>query len=137
MLKVYQWERERWPEFETLGLEEDMAHEILEVLSMQFKTKLPKLSGGRPYGRADYSPYEQRIRVFLPAIHFGVLLHEFSHHLTWHRHRARGHGKLFRESLCEVFEWSKGHLLSIGTREPWDTSGMKSRSCNKTEYVRV
>lgn len=117
-LKVYEWERETWPEFHEAGFEVYEAKCLLVALAEQFEVPVPKLSAWKRHGAGAYCDATQTIFVCTPLFPVCVIVHEFTHHLLWLRHRDVSHRKRFRNTLQEVYEQSKRFLDTHGSWEP-------------------
>jgi hypothetical protein len=109
-LKVYEWERERWPEFRHIKITRTEAESYLRKFSRHFKTPVPNLVGGKWYGGGTYYHYKQEVKVKLSAIHLNTIIHEYAHHLNWMQFKQNGHRKSFKRCLKRVYSFAKRYL---------------------------
>lgn len=55
-LKVYEWERQKWPEFRVIRLSQDSAEHALKLFAKRFGVAVPSLVGGARCGGGSYQP---------------------------------------------------------------------------------
>ena len=116
LLKVYEWERSTWPEFQEVMLEPCEAEATLRKLVRHFKTRAIYMTfGNHRSGGGRYVAYwpirMDEVRLTKRNINLGTVIHEFAHHLDTCRWRKRaGHGRTFKRELKRVYTWAKRYL---------------------------
>ena len=121
-LKVYEWERAKWPEFQEIKVHRFQQGVLLEKLARHFKVSCPDLMQSNKRG-ANANSQESgaagsyhRSGYGVPTIRLGMvttlgtLLHEFAHHLNWVNYRQHGHGRKFKRELKRTYTWGKRYL---------------------------
>jgi len=109
-LKVYEWERNKWPEFRKIEIARSDAPKYWKKFARHFKVSVPKLS---KHIKRDGGTYYSGIQVIrLPhTTSFGTIIHEFAHHLTEQRYGSREHhGKKFKHELKRVYSFAKRYI---------------------------
>lgn len=123
MLKVYQWEREKWPEFRKVKLTGNEIDEVLKRSAADFKMPVPKLlmkrrrKCGRIQQTARYRIEEGVIELWIDSLTLATLLHEIAHHLSWCRYRDKWHREVFKQCLKLVYSWVDGYLVELAEAE--------------------
>lgn len=118
-LRVYDWEKEMWPEFRDVKIERKEQHKLLKKLSKHFKICEPILRWSYKHGVAAGNgggSYHYRsfgasfIRIGKVTV-LGTLCHEFAHHLAAMRYGScQGHNKKFKRELKRTYTWAKRWL---------------------------
>lgn len=115
--KAYAWEREAYPAFQTIIIEDDDRKKYLDKLSRHFKVADVILSQSlqRGFG-AGRSTWVSWYRTSVIRLHkrttLGTLCHEFAHHLVmvrWGKQRIH-HGRKFKRELKRVYTFAKRYL---------------------------
>lgn len=112
-LKVYFWEKQTYPDFQTVNFDRVQAVKYLKKFSRHFKTSCPVLSRIIKRGGGHYTPSFIQPRIALgknPSL--GIVCHEFAHHLDTLRHpdTKQWHGKSFKRELKRVYTFAKRYL---------------------------
>lgn len=116
-LKVYEWEKKTWPEFQEVKVNRFHQGVLLMKLSRHFKVDCPELrwsyrsgvargNGGGSYHRSNLHPFIRCGKVTT----LGTLLHEFAHHLDWRAYLGYGHRRSFKRALKRTYTWAKQWL---------------------------
>jgi len=114
-LKIYQWERIEFMEFDRVNLDRHQQGVILRKLVRHFKTTPVELAqsykrgGGGSYHHRKPPHYPSRIKCHKTTT-LGLICHEFAHHLDRERYGGRGHRKSFKKALKRVYRWAKRWL---------------------------
>ena len=107
-LKVYEWERERWPLFQRVLINRWQQEQVLAHLANQFGVVCPAIgqsyqSGvARGEGGGQYVPATQVVQLGVKTS-LGTVVHEFAHHLNHLLNpedaAKRHHGRTFKKCL--------------------------------------
>lgn len=115
-LKVYEWEKERWPEFERVVIDKERRAVILRELAGRFNIPAPGIRQSYRPGTADgyggrYSFRTATIRVGVRP-RLSTLVHEFAHHLHCCQdgRPVRWHGKDFKRYLALCYAAGRTYL---------------------------
>ena len=109
-LKIYKWERETYPEFQKIEIGRSDAPKYFKKFARHFKVIEPiLLKRTKQSGGAYFRDY---IGIALPkTTYFGVIIHEFAHHLADQKTRSRnGHNKRFKRALKQVYSFAKRYI---------------------------
>lgn len=119
-LKVYEWERSKWPEFQAVLVERKRQCALVTKLARHFRVDRPlikqshKRGAGAVAGFGAAGSYHKS--SYWPTIKLGqvttlgTLVHEFAHHLAWRRWKETGHGRAFKRELKRTYTWAKRWL---------------------------
>ena len=122
-LKVYAWEHEKWPEFQTVHIDRTRQSALLRKLARHFKVDEPRIEQSHRRGAnathnksgAAGSYHKARwlgwcVIKIGSVTTLGTLCHEFAHHLDWRRHNGDGHRRTFKRELKRTYTWAKRYL---------------------------
>jgi len=113
-LKVYDWERERWPEFQTVMLDRRAQGRILLALIRHYHTPPVQIhqSHRRGAGSGLGGSYVPAAVVKLGKVaRLSTVVHEFTHHLCFTQGESGGwHGRRFRVRLAQVYRYARRYL---------------------------
>ncbi len=113
-LKVYQWEHETWPEFQKIEISREDVKSYLKKFARHFKIDIPYLSNSHKRGKHAGVYYQGSFNgtiVLTKECTFGIVIHEFAHHLTRMRHGTNHHhGKKFKRELKRVYTFAKRYI---------------------------
>lgn len=118
-LKVYDWEHEKWPEFQGVFIDYYRQLVLARKFSRHFKVLAPRMKTSRSRGL-----YFRRVEVIkLPKrCPLGLFCHEFAHHLAWKRWNESGHGRKFKREMKRTYTFAKRYLPAPTSPIPLDSS---------------
>ena len=119
-LKVYDWERETWPQFRFVILNREQQKMYIRKLSKHYKVFEPIIK--QSLSSTNAGTYHKETIMSLPTIKlhkectFGTLIHEFSHHLNHAKYNQGHHGRSFKKCLKRVYKYAE-HWLPKDTND--------------------
>lgn len=119
-LKVYEWEREKYPEYRSIDLTTREIEMYFNKLCRHFK--LPAIPIKRCRRNGSYfrviNHYPNKF-YDTASVHFGLnpdlgtVVHEFAHYLNYKRNEKNGHGKEFKRELKRSYTFAKRWLKKL------------------------